>query len=475
VATSAAEEHRERELKFDVPLDWGLPDPAGLTTPEGSVEREVVHLESTYYDTASRDLLRNRLTLRRRSGDIDAGWQLKVPDRDARTEIRVPAAGNTVPAELRKATHGVRAGAALRPLATLVTEREIHRLFDDDRTPLAEIVVDTVTAMHVRDVGVTRHWREVEVELVEGDERLLDQAARWLGTRGASRSPSSSKLARALDVEVAKSRDDRTLSALVGSYLDAQTDALIRGDIDLRRGRNAIHDTRVATRRYRSVLRVLGELFDPERAAALDAELAWYSSGLGAVRDSHVLRTHLDRELADLPPELVMGPVATRIHQTLAAEEQEASVRLAALMRTKRYFALLAELSAWREQLPTVVDESAANIAGYLDKAERKVRRRIANAPAGAGRDEALHRARKAAKRARYIGELSRPELGKQGNSVRKRMKKTQERLGLRQDRVVAAEFLRRVAAAAGAAGENGFTYGLLYERERSRARKENG
>ena len=464
------EDHRERELKFDVAADWQLPDPSGLTPPEGSVERATAHLQTTYFDTADRDLLRSRLTLRQRTGDVDAGWQLKVPAGEARTEIRLPLQGRGVPAELRAATHGVRAGAALNPLATLVTERDIHRLLDDDGTALAEIVVDAVTALEVRDVGVTRRWREVEVELVKGDERLLNQVARWLTKRGANPSPSSSKLARAVDVETSKPRDLTTLSGLVGSYLDAQADAIVRGDIELRRGGDVVHPTRVGTRRYRSVLRVLGGLFDPDRAAALDAELAWHAAGLGEVRDRQVLRAHLEGALAELPAELVAGPVTERIHSTLAAEEEEAATRLAARMRTKRYFALLAELRAWREQLPIVTDAPAEEVADYVAKAERRVRRRMKAVPSGDGRDEGLHRARKAAKRARYVAELARPELGKQAKSVKKRMKKTQGRLGLRQDCIVAAEFVRRVATAAAGAGEDGFIYGVLYERELARA-----
>jgi CHAD domain-containing protein len=464
------EEHVERELKFDVAADWQLPDPSGLTPAEGSVGQASAHLETTYFDTAARDLLRSRLTLRRRTGDVDAGWQLKVPAGDARTEIRLPLSGRGMPAELREATRGVRGGAALNPLATLVTEREIHRLLDDDGTALAEIVVDSVTALEIRDVGVTRHWREVEVELVEGDERLLDQAARWLLKRGATRSPSSSKLARAVDVETGKPRDTTMLYGLVGTYLDTQADAIVRGDIDLRRGESVVHPTRVGTRRYRSVLRVLGELFDPDRAAALDAELAWFAAGLGAVRDLQVLRTHLDAALAELPAELVAGPIAERIHATLAAEEQEAAARLATLMRTKRYFALLTELREWREQLPMITDAPAEDVARYVAKAERRVKRRLKAVPKHGARDEPLHRVRKAAKRARYVAELARPELGKRARTAQLRMKQTQERLGFRQDCVVAAEFLRRVAAAAAAAGEDGFTYGLLHERELSRA-----
>jgi hypothetical protein len=52
--------------------------------------------------------------------------------------------------------------------------------------------------------------------------------------------------------------------------LGAQYAALIAGDLALRRGQDAIHDTRVATRRYRSVLRVFADLFDPDHATTLD-------------------------------------------------------------------------------------------------------------------------------------------------------------------------------------------------------------
>ena len=469
-------EYRERELKFDVTSDWSLPDPGALVPADGSVEQATVRLETTYYDTGAADLLRNRITLRRRAGDLDAGWHLKVPDGDARTEVRLPPGGDDVPAELQDATLGLRRGAPLQPVAELVTDREIHRILDEDGTALVEIVVDNVTAMQIRDVGVTRRWREVEVELVDGDEKLLQRIARWLTKRGAAPSLSGSKLARAVDVEPAKPRDRTTLAGLAGSYLDAQADAIVRGDIALRRGSPVVHQTRVATRRYRSVLRVLGGLFDAERASALDAELAWFAGALGLVRDHQVLAEHLDDELAELPPELVLGPVRSRIRETLNAEELESAARLAELMRTERYFALLAELAAWREQLPVAADEPVENVARYLAKARRKVKRRISHAPAGEGRDAALHRARKAAKRARYVAELAVPELGKNADKVRKSAKQVQSRLGLRQDHVVAAQFLRRVGAVAGSTpGENGFTFGLLFEHELTQARALSG
>ena len=39
-------EQRERELKFDVPDDWALPDPAELAPTGGSATREVRQLEA---------------------------------------------------------------------------------------------------------------------------------------------------------------------------------------------------------------------------------------------------------------------------------------------------------------------------------------------------------------------------------------------------------------------------------------------
>ena len=469
MADNLAQDQRERELKFDVPEDWVLPDPSRLAPDGGSVERETVRLETTYFDTVDHALFHNRLTLRRRTGDSDTGWQLKVPDGDARVEIRLPLSGRGVPEELRKATLGVRSRAVLKPLAILTTEREIHRVLDGEGRPLAELVVDSVTSAAALDAAVIRQWREVEVELVGGDERLLGRAAKWLVKRGAEPSASGSKLARALALDAREEPDAAALSGLVSRYLDRQHEAIVRGDIALRRGQDAIHKTRVATRRYRSVLRVFADLFDPGRAAALDAELAWYAAALGEVRDRQVLRAHLDDVLADLPPELILGPVAARIHQTLLAEHLQADADLAALMGARRYFDLLTELRSWRAQLPIVQDGSATAVKRYVGKAEAKVRRRLRRARRD-HTDEAVHRARKAAKRARYAAELSRPALGKRGRATAKRLKKQQQRLGEHQDGAVAAEFLRRVAAVAGVtAGENGFTFGLMYERERSR------
>jgi CHAD domain-containing protein len=468
----APTELRERELKFDVPDGWELPDPASLAPPGGSVTQRDVALESTYFDTPDHALLGARLTLRRRGGDEDEGWQLKVPNGDARTEVRLPPGSSAVPSALKDLTAGIRTGAPLRPVARLQTNRAVHVIVAADATPLAELVVDDVRATSMGDTAVVRTWREVEVELKEGDEALLQRAAKWLRRAGARPSSSGSKLARALqDGHPPTAATPRTVQSVLRSYLAEQHQAIRLGDVAIRMGKEAVHPTRVATRRYRTVLKVFADRLDPARAAQLDEELKWYANALGGVRDLQVLDRKLHAELARLPVELVLGPVAARLRQTLDKERADAQRALDTVMRSRRYAALLRELRDWSHTPPFVVDdEPARRLDRYLRAAEKKVGRRLHAAEAVDDKEPAkndmLHRARKAAKRARYTAELSAPVLGKRAKKAAGHAKKRQRRLGDRQDAVLATAFLRRVGAAAGTTpGENGFTFGILLAR----------
>ena len=191
---------RERELKFDVADAWSLPDLDAVKPPGGSILASDVGLESIYFDTDGHDLFDSGLTLRRRTGSTDEGWQLKVPAGDARTEIRMALNGRVAPRELQQLTLGARRGARLRPVAIVRTTRDAHLIVDADSVPLAEVVVDEVTAESLGDETTVQTWREVEVELKQGDEALLRKVAKWLGKSGAERSRSASKLGRALGV-----------------------------------------------------------------------------------------------------------------------------------------------------------------------------------------------------------------------------------------------------------------------------------
>ncbi len=467
---------RERELKFDVADTWALPDLDRLAPTGGAIEASDVGLESTYFDTDNHDLYDSGLTLRRRTGGTDEGWQLKVPDGDARTEIRMPLNGRVAPRELQQLTLGARRGARLRPIAIVRTARDAHLIVDADAVPLAEVVVDHVTAESLGDTATVQTWREVEVELKQGDEALLHTVAKWLGKSGAKRSRSTSKLGRALGVgPQRKAKARKTLHDAVRGYLGEQYEVIRTGDLALRRDENVVHRTRVATRRYRSVLRVFAAHFEGERAAALDSELKWYAAALGEVRDLEVLQQHLLSDLAELPRELVLGPVHTRMTQTLETDLARARRKLTTVMRSKRYLALLDELHAWSIDTPfTTRAESAKHLTRYVTKTRRKYRKRLRIADAldatDPAKNAAMHRARKAAKRARYTADLAVPALGKHAHKAAaqaKKAKRLQTRLGARQDGLLAVRFLRRVGIAANAnPDENGFTFGILLGRE---------
>jgi CHAD domain-containing protein len=100
-------------------------------------------------------------------------------------------------------------------------------------------------------------------------------------------------------------------------------------------------------------------------------------------------------------------------------------------------------------------------------KAARKARRRLAEADQARDLATALHRARKASKRARYSAELVEPLGTKKAATRIRHFKRIQSVLGTYQDSVLAADLLRRLGAGAGSLpGHNGFTYGVLYDRE---------
>ena len=457
----------ELELKYEVPEGWVLPDASGVAPAGASVQVETVHLHSAYYDTADRDLLRHGVTLRRRTGDDDTGWHLKVPRGDARTEIRLPVEGATVPDELRALVAALGRGEPLQVIASLDTERTVNRLLSPDGTVLAEIADDSVTATATGDAAVIQHWREVEVELGDADEQLLRESARWLADAGAVPSRSGSKLARAVGDDPLRNRlPADSLAALVIAHLHEQHRAIVRGDIELRRGGDAIHRTRVATRRFRSVLRIFGDLFDDDRRRHLDTELKWYAGELGVERDLQVMRTHLLESAAELP-DAVRERTTAYLTARLDSDEGAARDHLLQTLDSDRYAALLRDVRGFVETLPNGADRPANKVHRYLRRAQRKAARRLDSA-SSAHRDEQTHRARKAAKRGRYTAELAMPVLGADAADLAQRHKDVQDELGKLQDAIVAADYLERITARA--AGRAGFGIGLLWREQQDRA-----
>ena len=199
-------DYLETEQKYDADADFVLPDLSGLEGRVKSAGPRRYYLSATYFDTEELDLIRHRITLRRRVGGADEGWHLKLPvRRDTRQEVRAPlgeGSTGTVPARLAAQVEDVTAGRPLHPIAILDTERTVVRLTGPAGEALAEVADDRVTATQLDEPGSKpMTWREIEVEAVTqspGALDLLETVGRALREAGARRSSSGSKLARLL-------------------------------------------------------------------------------------------------------------------------------------------------------------------------------------------------------------------------------------------------------------------------------------
>ena len=481
----------EVETKLDVdaqaelPRLEALPGVASVVT----VEQE---LAATYFDTADLTLASRGVTVRRRTGGDDAGWHLKLPDNGHRREVSVPLgrATRTVPKQLRGIVLGLTRDQPLVAVAELLTSRSVARLLDDAGAVLAEVADDRVEAA-VRALGdhepASSMWREWEVELLEGDRRLLRAAANLLCGAGATPSEVPSKLARALALaDHVPDRGDRLLPRLrkkgpagdvVATRLAEQVsqmhrlDPLVRVDAP-----DAVHRMRVALRRIRSALATFRPLLDREVTDAVRDELRWLGRVLGPVRDTEVMHERLGEMLRNQDPRLVRGPVLTRVDRDLTARHREARRRSVEAMESPRYFALLDQLDEIVASPPFGEDAGSPTretLPRRVGREWKRLRRRVDAAVATSDPTEraaCLHEARKAAKRARYAAEPLVTLYGKPARRYVKAVKRVQSVLGEHHDSVVTRQELLRQADQAAADGDNAFTFGVLHAREEAHA-----
>lgn len=481
---------RETERKYEVPASGDFPRLSGLTGARNGmslVDAGAHDLDAVYYDTADLRLSRTAATLRRRTGGSDAGWHMKLPlSGDTREEIRAPLQ-EEIPDHLRDLALSRTRGARLEPVVRIRSHRAVRDLVDADGSLLAEVVLDHVEADSLRPEGGHTAWVELEVELADnGDPALLKRVDKALGKEGFARVDTPSKLTRALKETTpdGQSAPDRSADVAAGSageqvlaYVLEQVRTLVDLDPAVRRGLpDSVHKMRVAARRLRSCLRSYRPLLDREVTDPIREELKWLGGELGGERDQEVLAERVRAAMEELPRDLVLGPAAARLQAWDANKSAAARERSLAALSSPRYVALLESLNGLtthpplRSQasrkpakaLPKAILKEYDRLAGRIERARRK--------PPGPERDAALHHARKGAKRLRYAAEAARPALGKPAKRLGKHVKAVQKTLGDHHDSVVARDTLRRQAVAAHAAGEPGFTWGLLHGQEQATA-----
>jgi CHAD domain-containing protein len=181
-----------------------------------------------------------------------------------------------------------------------------------------------------------------------------------------------------------------------------------------------VHDSRVAARRTRSVLRTFGGMFEPAPRDQLAASLRAYAGCLGLVRDLQVLGDVLAEHSSGALAEWA----AAQLQRDLAAGWQQVERELDAT----DHHHLPDQLAAVILSPPREI-----NLGRCARGAAKKAERRLAKAGGDADR---LHKARKAAKRARYAAEAT-------GHDHRAhRFKALQDVLGTHHDLVVAADWV---------------------------------
>ena len=466
--------HVEVERKFDVPPGTVFPSFDGFSAV-ARVERLPSHsLDAIYFDTPKHDLAVHRVTLRRRTGGPDAGWHLKLPaGPDSRTEVHAPLDADSPeqpPEQLVDIVLAIVRDRPLAPVARITTTRSVVMLHGADGAGLAEFCDDEVRAWAIADGGHQdeQQWHEWELELVDGSvdggAALLDRLGNRLLDAGATPAGHGSKLAKVLDAAVAAPPDTpeppadpvhRAVAEQVAELLE--WDRAVRADVY-----DSVHQMRVTTRKIRSLLQASEDAFGLTDDAWVLDELRQLASVLGIARDAEVLAERYQRALDALPAELVRGPVRERLVEGANRRYQAGLRRSLAAMRSQRYFRLLDALEGLVFAQPLDTTPGAEPHRVTIDSAYKRIRKAAKSAEQAVEehKDEALHRIRKGAKRLRYVAAAT-------GESkVSERAKVIQTLLGDHQDSVVSRAHLSQQAEAAHLAGEDTFTYGLLYQQE---------
>jgi CHAD domain-containing protein len=486
----------EREVKFDVDLDFAIPDLRDL------VDTRVLPSEdlwATYFDSDDLRLWRHNVTLRHRRGEDDSRsdhgtWTLKLPHRFAadlleRAELTWPGELPEVPEEVRSIVKGLLRHHPLSPIVELESRRRRLKL-QRDGTPLGELDDDRVTVHGGVHDGL--RFRQIELELASSDLHLPEAIVQRLRSSGASTGRAGPKLARALGAsDQASSHIDLDRTSVLGDVVRRSMQSALSGilehDVAMRLrdeppSPHDIHKTRVATRRLRSDLKTLRSLLDPVWTGHLRGDLKWLGAALGELRDIDVLTQYVEdarrSELADNEGAAVL---LTRLH----AQRTTAGTALATVLDSERYLTLLDKLDAATTRPPFLGRTGGGHhtrgpgglarkhLPAFTGKAWKKLDASVRKSQRDPT-DRSLHHVRIGAKQVRYAAELAEPVIGPPARRTAKAAQRVQELLGTHQDAVVTDRWLRDQIGGGGARAD--FAAGQLsadqmHRRNRARDR----
>ena len=347
---------------------------------------------------------------------------------------------------------------------------------DADGVALAEFCDDQVTASARGPTSDEQRWREWELELVERRRRdrprpagPADQPAARRG-RGARRArletgPGAGRRRRT-DAEKPLPPADPVHRAVA-----EQVDELLEWDRAVRADAyDSVHQMRVTTRKIRSLLQASEESFGISDDAWVLDELRQLAAILGVARDAEVLAETLRAGARRAARRVWCAGRCGSGWSTAPSSRYEAGLRRSLVaMRSERYFRLL-------DALEGLVARGAAAPPRPARSRRRSPSTRRTGGCARPRRTPQGRRRRTATRRctesARAPSDFATPRRRPATSKVSERAKTIQTLLGDHQDSVVSRTHLSQQAEAAHAAGEDTFTYGLLYQLEDDLARR---
>ncbi len=435
------------------------PEPAELLTKRLSDRFDVRRLRDettvrTYLDTSDRRLVAADLLLFH-----DGAGRRLVLDRPGGDRVEQSPAAISWPARLegipdgpvRQAITKAIGVRALLPYAALRVATTSYAVLDREGKTVARVhrssgrIVGQDSPLPDRiDVERLRGYT-TEAERVEKRLRLhaLPSAATvWAATIRALPVPGQPP-ERSAPMTAHQSAAVAVAGALLDNLgeLEASVDG-IRRDLDI----EYLHDFRVAVRRSRSVLKLLGDVLPGDVTARGVEDLRWLGQVTTPARD---LDVYLE-ELPDLARDLVRPRDLDAFADHVRAKRTTAYAALRRTLRSARFTELVRE---WRAALEAVAAQplpDALTAAELADQRIHRTFRKVARRAEAIGPDpesETIHDLRKVCKELRYLLEVFRPLCDPATfKAVTADFKGLQDVLGEFQDGEVQAAALREFA-----------------------------
>ena len=423
-----------------------LPDLTALEPVAKVTDPVESQLTTTYYDTADLRLAARDTSVRR----TGSRWVLRthaddgsVVEVETEAEADAPEAEDGVPADLGEVILGSVRDKGVEPVACVRTTRVERRLLDIDGRELARIADDVVDGQRFTTGCVElSHWRQLTVELIGGAADLLDLVAASLdpmtelptGDETCTGS-SAGRRDRSSTSGVTTRTHRRPACSATGCA--RRSSAIVDLDWAVRTGRpDAVAGMRRATLRLRCDLATWKPYIDGSRTEPIRDELHWLAGVLGLLRDAEMLDTRLVGTIQDLPADMVVGPVRSRVGNELSERKAHASDGVHGALDGGRYFALLDDLETLAEAAPfTAHADGPADelLVERLAHTVGRVRRALAplDLPATPEvRADQLRTVRKAARRAGFAAEALEPRFERRARRLADRMRGLEDALG---------------------------------------------